>query len=468
MNFAYHPLGLAAALCGLLAVNAPAQAAAINGAIYTSNADATAINANQYPSKDDVYLNGGPSNASCNGGLLPAGDFYFQVTSPSGDVLLSQDSIFDRGFRVSNGRIAENLGTHAVGSALTPCGSLPIQLMPYADTPNNGGVYKVWITRQADFHAACGGPDVDCGLAGFVPGSTKTDNFMVATNGGGEEPDPTGTLNAYKFYDANANGVWDDGEAPLENWLIRISPLTGLLEVEDTKATDIDGLASWTGLEANEPDDFTYTVTEGTPVQTNWFTLTANPASGLNVYEGEITNVLFGNFCLVANNGSTLGFWSNRNGERRVDAADLAALRELNLRNADGSHFDPTTYAQLRTWLLNGTATNMAYMLSVQLAATVLSERDGDVSGADFYIPAGMTIADLIATANDALGANGLTTSGSPDRAEQGMLKDWLDQLNNDAPVVPATPCDYDFDDSAFPPDEDGGEPGDDEDSGQA
>jgi hypothetical protein len=63
--------------------------------------------------------------------------------------------------------------------------------MPYADTPNNGGVYKAWVVRLDDFLAGCaalgvgnGLNVVDCGDAagnhhGFVPRHTKTDNFKV-------------------------------------------------------------------------------------------------------------------------------------------------------------------------------------------------------------------------------------------------------------------------------------------------
>jgi hypothetical protein len=44
---------------------------------------------------------------------------------------------------------------------------------------------------------------------------------------------------------------------------------------------------------------------------------------------------------------------------------ELNLLRALNLKNPDNTDFDRTTYAQFRTWLLNGNAVNMNYMLSV-------------------------------------------------------------------------------------------------------
>ncbi len=51
---------------------------------------------------------------------------------------------------------------------------ITVQLFPFADTPNNGGVYKVWVTPTTD---------LDCDAPGnkhcFVPHHSKTDNFKV-------------------------------------------------------------------------------------------------------------------------------------------------------------------------------------------------------------------------------------------------------------------------------------------------
>ena len=141
MNSSLLPRIVAASVvaCAFLGAT-PAQAEAINGAIYTSTANGTTVNANLYDAKEDVYLNGGPANApGCHGGDLDAGDYYWQVTDPSGATLLSSDEVEDRKFRVANGVISENLGTHPVGG-VGPCGSLAIQLMPFDDTPNGGGV----------------------------------------------------------------------------------------------------------------------------------------------------------------------------------------------------------------------------------------------------------------------------------------------------------------------------------------
>ena len=432
-----------------------AHAQNISGAIFTTTSDGSTVNANHYDAKTDVYLNGGPTNCISPG--LPAGDYYFMVTNPPGSVQLSLDSTFDRQFRVtplSSGKIGQNLGnaaTHPNGTS--PCaGGITIRLakdaFDFADTDNPGGVYKAWITRKADFDTYCNttyGAGVDCGLEGFIHSNTKTDNFKVAGNAV-----YNGKLKAFKFYDKNANGKYDDGyDIPLPNWKMTLTSVGQ--GVDSTKLTGATGTAVWDPL---VPDD-DYFVTEGKPLQTNWVHSTTiysghdgspqNPAGPLAVIANQTTYVAFGNYCTKPSNGRTLGFWSNKNGQALIDSYDLAALRALNLRNASGANFDPYDYATFRTWLLGGTATNMAYMLSVQLAAMKLNVRNGFVNGNGFYVPAGKTINQIMDAANLSLATNYLTVSGHPQRAYQETLKNWLDQLNNGAGVLSRYPCKYTF-----------------------
>jgi hypothetical protein len=93
-----------------------------------------------------------------------------------------------------------------------------VQLFPYKDTPNNGGVYKAWITRVDDFLLGCqdlGKPGVtgldlvDCGSKtggnahGFIPSHSKTDNFKVKNLRLIRE------IDAIFYRDANGNGAYD-------------------------------------------------------------------------------------------------------------------------------------------------------------------------------------------------------------------------------------------------------------------
>jgi len=174
----------------------PSSAHAPSGAIFTTVSDGTEVNFNIYPNKEAVYLDGGPGpGAPQTAAGLDDGEYYFQVTDPSGHTLLSQDSIECRRFQVTDGVISAVLGScpHLTGFDVDH-GAVTIQLMPYADTPNPGGEYKVWITFVED---------LDCDAPGnkhcFVPAHSKTDNFKVG--GVIREID-------VKFYpDEDANGV---------------------------------------------------------------------------------------------------------------------------------------------------------------------------------------------------------------------------------------------------------------------
>lgn len=176
-----------------------ARAAAPSGAIFTTVADGTEVNLNQYAAKEDVYLDGGPGpGAPATAAGLDDGIYVFQVTDPSGKYLLSEDIAACRQFTVAGGIIVNVTPSgscaHVTGNDVDH-GAKTVQLMPYADTPNNGGVYKVWVTLQEDYLEGClkqGVADglgvVDCGpLArrsggvahGFIPAESKTDNFKV-------------------------------------------------------------------------------------------------------------------------------------------------------------------------------------------------------------------------------------------------------------------------------------------------
>lgn len=170
----------------------PAAATSIPGAIWTSLSDGTTVNANIYEAKSDVYLNGGPQNCGGGGGL-PDGDYYFQVTNPSGATLLSLDAIKFRQVKVVDGYLAgvSSPGNHTEGTPDPDCEkSVPVQLMPYADTPNPGGEYSVDLAPVGAVVECAGfSPDSDTfNFKGCV--SIKNDNFKVRV----PEPDPGSLL----------------------------------------------------------------------------------------------------------------------------------------------------------------------------------------------------------------------------------------------------------------------------------
>ncbi len=236
------------------------QAAPLAGAIFTTTPDGSIVNENvRYQSKLEVYLDGGPGpNAPQTAAGLPDGDYYFQVTDPSGKVLLSMDPAKCREVHVSGGVITalNSIGRIYVdGKNTVPCSiqdpptppydpkavngvagpsgrhdtnqdidhgppAIVVQLMPFFDTPNPGGVYKAWMIPVAAYQANGGDPNLvpvavkergkQVGFErdpGFGPArdEIKTDNFKV------KEFYPP-EITVHKFNDLNGNGVRDPGE----------------------------------------------------------------------------------------------------------------------------------------------------------------------------------------------------------------------------------------------------------------
>jgi cysteine-rich repeat protein len=149
----------------------------LSGAIFTTTGDGSRVDANIYAAKADVYLDGGPGDgAPSSAAALPAGDYYFQVTDPSGKHELSQDDVGCRMIHITGAGVIDvaypGAGCqHATGSDTdhASLGAITVQLMPYADTPNHGGVYKVWVTAVDDLGAD----------GSFRHNKSKTDNFKI-------------------------------------------------------------------------------------------------------------------------------------------------------------------------------------------------------------------------------------------------------------------------------------------------
>ena len=407
-------------LCGNIFADPP-----LPGAIFTTNSDCSGVDLNIYASKDLVYLNGGPSHPGAAN--LPPGSYYVRVTNPGGSLLL--------GTSVGSGNetpFVVDANGHA--NCIKLCdvlisGGNPDPNCGYDDTDNAGGEYKAWVSTESS----------------FTNNSTKTDNFKVRE---GAPPNPP-TLCVRKFYDANVNGLKDPSECYINGWPFQVFADDNLYVAAET---------AWCG----QVDAGSYRVVEGDIA--NWIHTTASDVYPVTLPPDQ--TVEFGNVCLGAGGGLTLGFWSNKNGQNLENASDFTFLTGLNLRNATGGNQDFNgTLAQnktaLNTWLLNANATNMAYMLSAQLTAMELSIRH-PVSG----LPSGsalvyggdcvkgyqqsqqlpgsngfITINDLMSAANTELGLHGLTPSGNQYRAYQECLKTTLDRANNNINFVQSQPC---------------------------
>lgn len=466
------------ALISILAVTAfGAWTQQFSGAVYTSKGDGTIVNQNLYDSKPDVYLNGGPQNA--NGSGLPLGTYYFEVTNPSGSVLLSDDNAECRQVVVAASGVSGKgviFGVpgggpaclHAEGSVNSSNGSKPVQLIPFIDTPNMGGEYKVsLIAKDVPTLSGCVTTvdPLDAKKLIYTSNCTKSDNFKIRgqNGGGGGGGDPTTfTISGVKYYDANANGVREATEVEIPGWRVDVT-FNGVLPPTPTFTAAIGGWAQ-TALIAGT----TFVACEVLPATGSYLqtgplagaTAGAATANAQRCWTGTVTNaditgLDFGNLCLGAGGGKTLGFWSNRNGEAifvAALAANLNGLTALNLRNAAGANFDPANYAAYRTWSLGGTATNMSYMLSVQMAAMWLNANNGQVNGGQLIYAPGTggpsdfkTVNAVIALANASLGTDGLVLAGHPQRAYQEALKNALDRANNNLNFVQGSPCAFTY-----------------------
>jgi hypothetical protein len=254
-----------------------------------------------------------------------------------------------------------------------------------------------------------------------------------------------GSISGAKFYDADLDGQWDSGEPPIEGWKVHLTGTNILGETIDKYAfTNDSGKFIFKDLLPG-----TYTVEEVFP-SGMWVNTTATSFSH-ELEEGEdYVGPNFGNVCLIpGTGGKTLGFWSNKNGQKLITPGDVTALNELNnLYKPDGWAYPPfssdltTARTQIKNYLLNATAKDMRWMLSAQLIATKLNVLHGFLSGStivyvgpSIYVPSGfISINEIMANANTAL-------SGT-DRAGQEYWKNLLDGVNNNRfPFVCPGPC---------------------------
>jgi len=308
-------LSLAVRLCLLCAIAILAVTSAfasVGGALYTTTVNGATVNGNIYTDKANVYISGGPQNKK-DPGLVPDGNYYFQVTDPSGSVLLSTDPITCRIVVVTNGRVAgvptDNAGGfgtpacyHNDGSQDDANGALPVQLcsasgcpsgpppgnppnpLSYYDTPNPGGEYKAWITPVGNYSPNgqdnCSQPSSHMSF-GFCDSDSKTDNFKV-------KPPNAATITACKFIDLDNDITYNpaNGDFLTAGWQITATGVDGDTGTGVTQTTDQDGCTTWTFTFPSGVTTDTVTLTE---IQQTGFSQVA-PANGTCTLTGTTVN----------------------------------------------------------------------------------------------------------------------------------------------------------------------------------
>jgi uncharacterized repeat protein (TIGR01451 family) len=311
------------------------------------------------------------------------------------------------------------------------------------DTDSDGCIDpgETW-TFEATYTVQAGDPDP---LVNTATVSSDANDPDLSNNVATWSVDLIAMICGYKFYDANANGVWDAGEQPVAGFKIELYDQSGNLL--DTAFTAADGSYCFDGLDAG-----TYTVQEVLPPSSGWMPTTPTSIT-VTLLSGEISmDHNFGNLCLEpGHGGKTLGYWANA-GNSLIDSSDIAFLNGLNLFRPSGWPYPPfdssninTARSQIRNYLLSANARNMWWMLSAQLIATILNVRHGYLDGSTLVCvdpptcSTFMTINDIINGAIGALGSN-------VPRATQAYWKDLLDKLNNNMlPFVSPDPCPVEY-----------------------
>lgn len=356
------------------------------------------VEGNSFARKDAVYLSGGPGT-SCFAAGLADGDYCFQITDPAGSVLLTPEPIAERSVRVVGGRIAAYLGTMRPSAPVGPCSALNLRLAPFTTTPHAAGDYRIWLTRIADYD-----PN-GSQLFGFDPARSKSDGFRVFAAG------PQSIVYGRKYYDHDKSGTWNPGSDPLEvaigGWRVDLYR-NGVLD--GTTYTDQDGLylfvrdrdgSAWEVGERS-PDGF---VNDATPGAT-W--LATTPRSGVVATNVEfVAAPVFGNVRYERSPlaGRTVEYWSSTGGPghdvlREADPEWRDALNErlgvpVNLRKPISSD-DPAVsiyrtrplpnpfvqvFANWKSWVDKDPHDHAGFLLSRQVAATLLSNSVGFMQG---------------------------------------------------------------------------------------
>jgi Carbohydrate binding domain/SdrD B-like domain/Secretion system C-terminal sorting domain len=244
-----------------------------------------------------------------------------------------------------------------------------------------------------------------------------------------------------KFYDPNINGYMDYGEQLMQGISFTLTG-NGLTQ---TAVTNAEGRAWFTDLPNGE-----YMIRETVPA--GYYTTMAD-SQMVYVYDGMAT-ANFGNVCLGEGGANGMGYWMNKQGEAAVETAfkmeqALWELRNLNLRNADGSPFDPYAFTDYRNWLQKANAKNMSHMVSAQLSVMYLNYLMGYVDGSRFVYTPGcgfwsgkfMTVDVLLWYTNYYLQFTPSSTGNDPERSYLECLKDALDRANNNLTFVQLQPC---------------------------
>lgn len=260
-----------------------------------------------------------------------------------------------------------------------------------------------------------------------------------------------GRVSACKFYDFNRDGSKaGTEEVDLSGWPMTLSGITfeGVAVGPITQATGSDGCTGFPNL-----IEGSYTVTEGTPSETNWSHTTPDSVT-VTLEPGETETASFGNVCLVPfAGGLTMGYWKTHTGldspdrDPTYDQLPIVLGIAANGLTGPEQQIDDEAEAIAVFDAAEASSDDGVNMLKGQLLAAKLNAlKLAGFEGGEF--PDGTVVGDVIQQADQIL--DDLSNGIAHTKAEIIAVKDLLDAANNNGHTgvlvaPPTTPCPHTF-----------------------
>ena len=265
------------------------------------------------------------------------------------------------------------------------------------DTDEFGSGYHTLTVRvpncyyQVDF--VCGFAIDTLGPANSNIFYTPQKRLVSADNGGAECCDNAGTISGYKFNDADADGVWDNGEKGLSGWVVYLDGNNNGRKDswETATVTDANGYYKFNNLAAGN-----YRVRE---VQQSGWVQSAAPADLVALTTGQNkTGVNFGNVAgstVSSCDTASIDFWNCSSGQNLIKALNggstktaLGSWLASNFSKLYGSsssyNLSGKTNAQVASYFQ--TLAGKSDKLEAQILATALAVyvTDSDLAGGTY------------------------------------------------------------------------------------
>jgi len=335
-----------------------------------------------FASPRDVYVSVGPSGLG-----LKDGEYFFAVLAPGYQTMAFLDGldgnlsdrvagsstgddgggdlVANRSFTVTNEQITGYEGKHAEGRSSD--GRLLIAAAPFDETPNRGNVYVLAVCEK--------------GATRFD--QCRFDAFQVGT----DVPQLRAVVAGMAYYDANANGQFDPGEAGIHEGAVSYwDGDQGVAHIAmdgtfSTVVTPDELLFAQRTLGAGwiqTGNDVSQAVLAGDAS----LMLQDDQIYDLTVAAGSaVDGVAFGDVCLGEGGSHPRGYWASKVSLTLYGADDLDLIRKLNLRGDNGLPYDPASATDFQRWLRDDSSANQLTRLSAQLAVAALNVHNGFVEG---------------------------------------------------------------------------------------